>query len=230
MDISPFPISKQEIVGEVREGKTFLRFPLDNQEQLYGFGLNFQSVHQRGKIFDLHVDHYNGVDNGRTHAPTPFYVSSNGYGVFISSARYLKIYAGTASRKNSPNAPEEKDRNTDTSWTSRPYSDAVEVLIPASGVEIFVFAGPTSIDAVRRFNLFNGGGPIPPRWGLGFTQRLKSQYSAKEVEAEVNEFQEKGFPLDFVGLEPGWQSRSYSGTFEWDKSRYPQAEDFVKKC
>jgi alpha-D-xyloside xylohydrolase len=118
----------------------------------------------------LHVDHYSGKDNGRTHAPTPFYISSNGYGVFINSARYLKIYAGTAARKNSKNAPEEKDRNTDKSWTSRPYSDAVEILIPANGVEVYVFAGPTSLDVVRRFNLFNGGGVLPPRWGLGFTQ------------------------------------------------------------
>jgi alpha-D-xyloside xylohydrolase len=49
------------------------------------------------------------------------------------------------------------------------------------------------------------------------------------VEAEVNEFEEKGFPLDFIGLEPGWQSKSYPGTFEWDESRFPQSELFVKK-
>ena len=224
-----FPFLQTDIAGSARDGKTFLRFPLDEEEQLYGFGLNFQTVHQRGKILELHVDHYNGKDNGRTHAPTPFYISSNGYGVFINSARYLKIYAGTAVRKNSKNAPEEKDRNTDKSWTSRPYSDAVEILIPANGVEVYVFAGPTSLDVVRRFNLFNGGGVLPPRWGLGFTQRVKSTYTSKEVEAEVNEFEEKGFPLDFIGLEPGWQSKSYPGTFEWDESRFPQSDLFVKK-
>ena len=40
-------------------------------------------------------------DNGRTHAPVPFYVSSKGYGVFINSARYLEVYAGTGVRKDS---------------------------------------------------------------------------------------------------------------------------------
>ena len=178
---SVFPLVQAEIFAEQVDGKTALRFPLQREEQLYGFGLNFQTVHQRGKILELHVDHYGGKDNGRTHAPTPFYVSSNGYGVFINSARYLKIYAGSGVRKDSKNPPVEKDRNTDRSWSSRPYSDAVEVLVPAAGVEFYVFAGPTPLDAVRRFNLFAGGGVLPPRWGLGFTQRVRSLFTSEEV-------------------------------------------------
>ncbi len=225
---STFPFSNEDVAGVIMDGKASLRFPLEKEEQLYGFGLNFQTVHQRGKILELHVDHYGGKDNGRTHAPTPFYVSSKGYGVFINSARYMTVYAGTAVRKDSKNPPVEKDRNTDKSWNARPYSDAVEILVPAAGVEIYVFAGPTSMDAVRRFNLFNGGGVLPPRWGLGFTQRVKSLYTSDEVEQEAAAFEEKGFPLDYIGLEPGWQSKSYPGTFEWDKSRYPEPEKFVK--
>lgn len=224
-----FPLLQNDITGMVSDGKTIFRFPLEKEEQLYGFGLNFQTVHQRGKIFQLHVDHYGGKDNGRTHAPVPFYVSSNGYGVFINSARYINVYAGSAVRKDSRNPPVEKDRNTDKTWSSRPYSDAVEILVPAAGAEVYVFAGPTSLDAVRRFNLFNGGGVIPPRWGLGFTQRVKSLFTADEVVKEADVFAEKGFPLDFIGLEPGWQSKAYPGTFEWDKKRYPEPAAFVKK-
>jgi alpha-glucosidase (family GH31 glycosyl hydrolase) len=224
-----FPLSQTDIAGTVSDGKTSLRFPLDKEEQLYGFGLNFQTVHQRGKILQLHVDHYGGKDNGRTHAPTPFYVSSKGYGVFVNAARYVTVYAGSGVRKDSKNPPVEKDRNTDKSWASRPYSDAVEMMVPAAGVEVYVFAGPTALDAVRRFNLFNGGGVLPPRWGLGFTQRVKSLYTAEEVTKEAQAFEDKGFPLDFIGLEPGWQSRSYPGTFEWDKTRYPAPQKFVQQ-
>jgi alpha-glucosidase (family GH31 glycosyl hydrolase) len=224
-----FPLSQTDINTEVLDGKTYLRFPLQREEQLYGFGLNFQTVHQRGKILQLHVDHYGGKDNGRTHAPVPFYVSSNGYGVFINSARYITVYAGTGVRKESKDPPAEKDRNTDKNWSSRPYSDVVEIMVPAAGVEVYVFAGPSTLNAVQRFNLFNGGGVLPPRWGLGFTQRVRSLYTAEQVEKEASEFKEKGFPLDFIGLEPGWQSKAYPGTFEWDDKRYPQPAEFVKK-
>jgi alpha-glucosidase (family GH31 glycosyl hydrolase) len=227
--ISPFPFNQGDISGIIKDGKTYLRFPLIKEEQLYGFGLNFQTVHQRGKILQLHMDHYGGKDNGRTHAPVPFYVSSKGYGVFINSARYINVYAGSSVRKDSKSPPPEKDRNTDKSWTSRPYSDAVEILVPAAGVEVYVFAGPTALDAVRRYNLLNGGGVLPPRWGLGFTQRVRSLFTSDEVKQEADSFKEKGYPLDFIGLEPGWQSKAYPGTFEWDKKRYPEPAKFVKE-
>ena len=227
--VAGFPLSKTDIVGTIKDGKTYLRFPLQKDEQLYGFGLNFQTVHQRGKILQLHVDHYGGRDNGRTHAPVPFYVSSQGYGVFINSARYIDVYAGSGVRKDAKTPAVAKDRNTDKSWSSRPYSDAVEILVPAGGVEIYVFAGPTTLDAVRRYNLFNGGGVLPPRWGLGFTQRVRSLFTAEEVRNEASAFREKGYPLDFIGLEPGWQSKAYPGTFEWDKKRYPDPAGFVKE-
>lgn len=226
-----FPLSMDEIDAELSDGKTFLRFPLVKEEQLYGFGLNFKTVKQRGRILQLHVDNYNssGTDNGRTHAPVPFYVSDKGYGVFINSARYLTVYAGTAVRLDSPNAPEPLDRNVDKKWTSQPYSDAVEILVPANGVEVYLFEGPTPLDAVRRFNLFNGGGCLPPRWGLGFTQRVPRMFTASDVENEAKEFEKRGFPLDFIGLEPGWQSKSYPCTFEWDKTRFPDPAGFVKR-
>lgn len=222
-----FPLDKIGISAKIIEGKTYLRFPLDKEEQLYGFGLNFQTVQQRGRVMQLHVDHYGGTDNGRTHSPTPFYVSSKGYGIFINSARYLQVYAGTAVRKDSKDKPAEQDRNTDKNWNSQPYSDAVEILVPAAGVEIYVFAGTCMMDVVRRFNLYNGGGCLPPRWGLGFTQRVKSLYNADEVKKEADDFEQKGYPLDVIGLEPGWQSKSYPGSFEWDKSRFPHPEKFV---
>lgn len=228
LPVVDLPALADEIVGTIQDGKTNLRIPLKKKEQLYGFGLNFQTVHQRGKILNLHVDHYGGKDNGRTHAPVPFYVSSVGYGILINSARYLTVYAGSGSRKDSPNAPVAKDRNTDKTWTSAPYSDAVSILVPAQGVEIYLFAGPTPMDVIRRYNLFCGGGTLPPRWGLGFTQRTQKLYTSDDVEQEVVEFERRGFPLDFIGLEPGWQSKAYPCTFEWDKTRFPNPTAFVR--
>ncbi len=222
-----FPLFKENIKASVTDGKTYLAFPLEKEEQLYGFGLNFKTVHQRGRILRLHVDHYGDSDNGRTHAPVPFYVSSSGYGVFVNSARYLDVYAGSGVRKDSRNPPPATDRNTDKNWSARPYSDAVEILVPAEGVEVYVFEGPTPLEAVRRFNLFNGGGALPPRWGLGFTQRVERLYTAADVEKEAAEFEERGFPLDFIGLEPGWQSKSYPCTFEWDNTRFPDPAALV---
>ncbi|MFD0878253.1 TIM-barrel domain-containing protein, partial [Massilia pinisoli] len=66
-------------------------------------------------------------------------------------------------------------------------------------------------------------------WGLGFTQRVNRLYTADDVKKEAEEFEEKGYPLDFIGLEPGWQSATYPCTFEWDKTRFPDPARFVKE-
>lgn len=224
-----FPLTQNEIKAVVFDGKTYLRFPLEAGEKIFGLGLNFKTVEQRGRILRLHVDHYGGEDNGRTHAPVPFYVSSRGYGVFINSARYVDVWAGTAIQKDSKVPMNPRDRNTDKKWTSKPYSDNVSVLVPAEGVEIMVFGGPTPLDAVSRFNLFNGGGCLPPRWGLGFWHRTPTLYNDQKVLSEVAEFRAHQFPLSVIGLEPGWQSKSYPCTYEWDPGRFPDPAGFMSR-
>lgn len=82
------------------------------------------------------------------------------------------------------------------------------------------------LDVVRRFNLYNGGGCLPPKWGLGFWHRVPTLYTDKEVEEEVKEFEEKGFLLSVIGLEPGWMTASYPCTYEWDPGRFPDPTAF----
>jgi len=49
------PIDVTEIRSLTKNGKTFLHFPLDKGEQLYGLGLNFKTVKQRGRIMRLQL-------------------------------------------------------------------------------------------------------------------------------------------------------------------------------
>lgn len=224
-----FPLDKEQISMEVIDGKVHLRFPLEREEELYGLGLQFKTHNQRGRIMELHVDHYGGRDNGRTHAPVPFYASTQGYGVLVDAARYIKVYAGTAIRVEADDPPELLDRNTDKNWAAQPYSDAVEILVPADGADIYLFGGNSMLEVVQRYNLFNGGGCLPPKWGLGFTQRVPTLYSDRDILQEVADFKEHNFPLDFIGVEPGWHSMAYPCTFEWDDSRFPDPKGFLEK-
>ena len=226
---APLAIDPKDVKTEVVDGKTYIRFPLDKDEKIFGLGLNFKTVEQRGRVMRLHVDHYGGSDNGRTHAPIPFFVSSKGYGSLINSARYIDVWVGTSVRQDSSNPPVAKDRNTDKDWTAQPYSDNLEFLIPAEGAEVIVFSGKTMLDVVRRYNLYNGGGCLPPKWGLGFWHRVPSLFTDTEIEREVQEFRDKGFPLNVVGLEPGWMTASYPCTYEWDNTRFPNPQAFTKK-
>jgi alpha-D-xyloside xylohydrolase len=103
----------------------------------------------------------------------------------------------------------------------------MEIRLPPDGADIYVFGGPTMLDAVRRYNLYCGGGTLPPKWGLGFWHRTPTLYSAEEVYAEAMEFRRRNFPCDVIGLEPGWHSTSYPVTYEWNRERYPNPAAFV---
>jgi alpha-D-xyloside xylohydrolase len=105
----------------------------------------------------------------------------------------------------------------------------VEILVPDLNAEIIVFAGDSPLEAVSKYNLYCGGGCLPPKWGLGFTYRTHTLYPADKVLEEVDNFEENGFPLDFIGLEPGWMNMSYPCSFEWSEERFPKPAEFVKE-
>ena len=223
-----FPFGIEVEVKKVRENMV-IDFPLDSDEKIYGLGLQFQNINQRNKVYHLKVDHYGENDNGRTHAPCPFYVSSKGYGVFINTTKYVSVYVGSANRKDCSKLAKAKDRNTDQTWTASPSADHIEVALKSEGVEIIIFGGPSILEVVRRYNLFCGGGCLPPKWGLGIWKRVPTLYTDKQVLDVVKEFESKDFPIDVIGLEPGWHSKSYPCTYEWDENRFPQPKVFCEK-
>jgi len=224
---APFPFGPEDAAARLGGGKVALRFPLTLGEEIYGLGVDFKSLRRAGSALRLHVDHWGGVP-GRTHAPVPLYVSSRGYGVLVDSARYVDFYVGTAVRLEARQKPPVVDRTTGgKAWSAQPRSDSVEALVPAPGVRVLLFGGPTPLDAVRRYNLWSGGGALPPKWGLGFMTRTPTSYSAADALAEVAEFRRRGIPLDMLGLEPGWHDHAYPCSFEWDKQRFPDPAGFL---
>ncbi len=214
--------------------KIMVRIPTDVDETLYGFGLQLDGIKKSRKVMTLNVDHWS-KGGGRTHAPVPFYISSKGYGVFFNTARFIKIYNQVGNRKDSKRNPPEVDRNPPADekqagpWLAQPPGDAVEAQINGQGLDLVVFAGDSLLEVVQRYNLFSGGGTLPPLWGLGFWHRVHAQFNADQVRKELAEFKRRDFPIDVVGLEPGWMTKSYPCTFEWQPKRFPDPAGFAKE-
>jgi len=200
--------------------------PLGKSEKIFGLGLQMKGTDRRGGIYHLRVDHYS-EGNDRLHVPTPLYVSSAGYAVFLNTSQPTSFYVGVGNRLNDDSRPPFRDRNTDPKWDAQPPSDWVEASVAAEGLEVIVLTGPTALDAIRRYNLYCGGGSLPPIWALGFWHRTPSLATAAIVTEEVEQFEKRGFPIDVIGLEPGWQSRSYPGSMEWSKERFPDPNQFL---
>lgn len=224
---APFPFDRSQTYHHKTPTRIGIRLPLEEQEKIYGLGLEFQGINRRKQVYTLKVDHYGGV-KGYTHAPVPFYISSKGYGVLINSPQRVKIHVGVSNRKDSQ-LPALVDRTTGgNKWAARPLSDAVEASALGTGMEVYIFTGKTVLEVVQRYNLFCGGGVLPPKWGLGFWHRVHTQSSDQDVYQEIADFKKYNFPLDVIGLEPGWQNFAYPCSYDWDESRFPNPGNFVQ--
>ncbi|MDR5727998.1 MAG: glycoside hydrolase family 31 protein [Terriglobia bacterium] len=223
-----------ELAGEITPRGCTVSLPLRQDERLYGLGLQFLSFEQRGKKKVVRVNADPKMDTGDSHAPVPFYVTTEGIGILVDTARYAVFYLGDARPKPTHALHNVTTNSPDPNYTHNlKDSDTGRITIEVprtSGVDVYLFAGPSMLDAVRRYNVFSGGGPVPPEWGLGFWYRADARATQQYVLNLAQEFRDSKIPCDVIGLEPGWQSHAYSCTFVWDTNRFPDPKAFVRSA
>ena len=210
-------------------GRVVVALPLEEKEALFGLGLQFHRLNHRGRTRMLRVNSDPKEDTGETHAPVPLLISSRGFGVLVDSARIVSVYCGSSVRDDGRHPPVLRDRGRDHDWEATPRSGIVEIVIPGPGAKIFVFAGPSPLDAVRRYVLYCGGGVLPPRWGLGFWHRVRTDATDRQAAQEGQEYRKRDFPCDVIGLEPGWHSKSYPCSYMWGADRFPHPAAFLEQ-
>ena len=232
------PLPLENIRGRATGRGYVLEIPLADDEELYGFGLQLQSFRQKeagrpGKKKMLRVNSDPVVDTGDSHAPAPFYVSTRGYGVLVDTARYATFYCGCTPHPQeashfAPVAAAASESAEELYATigarlGRVVSPSVNVEVPhAAGADDYVFWGEDLRQAVQRYNLFSGGGCLPPHWGLGVWYRVHSDSDQDQVRDMAQLLRDSKMPCDVLGLEPGWQTQSYPCTFAWS-NRFPDA-------
>lgn len=229
----PMPFDAAKISFQISERGCSLQFPMKPGENIYGFGLHTELFGMAGRRVFLKPTDKPENDLGESHAPAPFYVSSHGYGVFVDTARFVSFYTGNVSPRDEPVAMNNGGIQTNIADLYRAPEQRVKTMLvdvpAAKGIDVYVFAGPTMLQAVERYNLFAGGGAVPPLWGLGVQYRGYTKYGAAETLALASRIRAAQMPCDVWGVEPGWQSRAYSCSFVWDTNRFPNPDDFLEK-
>ena len=216
-----------------------LSFPLEADTQIYGFGLQLKQFNHKGRKLKLSVNADPVVPTGDSHAPVPFFVTNKGWGIYVDTARYAEFYCGNqmntafdggkaahaVQADDTANTPAD---NTDDLYALRELSGQVMTIqIPAcEGVDIYIIEGKTITDIVSQYNMLSGGGCDVPDWGLGVLYRCYTKYTADRVIAMADEFREKDIPLHIIGLEPGWQTHTYSCSYVWS-DLYPDPAGFL---
>lgn len=211
-----------------------LELPVRQGEQFFGLGLQLKAFNLTGKHFVTRVNSDPVAATGDSHAPVPFFVSTLGYGVYLDTARYVDFDFGKKKASGSVSiAPENRIMtSTDELYAVKDIEDGavVSIRIPAAkGIDVYIIEGNSITDVVSQYNMLSGGGCTAPEWALGTLYRCCSKYSQEQIEQTADYFIDKKIPCSILGLEPGWQTHSYSCSFKWNTELYPDPEAMVNK-
>lgn len=208
-----------------------VEFPIEDDCQIYGFGLQLKQFNHRGRKLRLAVNADPATNNGESHAPVPFFVTNKGYGMYFDTARYAEFYCGY--RKNDGLRYSAKggaaDNTADLYAVRREESAYMSVRIPASkGIDVYIIEGKTITDITAQYNMLSGGGCDVPEWGLGMLYRCYQKWNSERIASVAASFRRDHIPCSIIGLEPGWHSHSYSCTYKWS-ALYPDPDGFIGK-
>ena len=208
-----------------------LTYELEPGEEIFGFGLQLKGFRHRGTKKQLRNKSDPVANTGDTHAPVPFFVTNRGYGLYVDTARYATFYCGVGQRGGGIGARgAELNDNTASLYRTSAQPNTMLIEVPvAQGMDVYVFSGGSIDEIVAAYNLFSGGGCMPPLWGLGTFYRCYLKYDSRRVREMASYFRREGLPLTILGLEPGWQDHSYSCSYVWDRERYPDHRELMRE-
>jgi alpha-D-xyloside xylohydrolase len=237
-EITSPPFNLKDIHFEKMAKGVLAEMKVDTSERFYGFGLQTNAFDQTGMRREIRTNSWTVGNIGFGHAVMPFYISSKGYGVVVNSSRYITLYMASKGKmdKRLLHKKENKTGEKIQLSTVQLYGKAVtpsdEVSIQIDGsqaIELYLIAGPEMLQVMQRYNLFSGGGGIPPLWGLGFKYRAKATFTDKQIQETAQYFRDNHIPCDMIGLEPGWQTAAYSCSFKWNNKNFPNPDSFIYK-
>ena len=208
-----------------------VEFPLENDTQIFGFGLQLKQFNHSGAKLKLSVNSDPVSKNGDSHAPVPFFVTNKGYGMYFDTARYVDFYCGKRKKNSTQEGQVTEGGGTCEAelYAMRKESDTVmSVLIPAAkGIDIYVIEGESITDIVKQYNMLSGGGCDVPQWGLGILYRCYTNWDGEQIKATADYFRSADIPCDIIGIEPGWHTHKYPCTFQWNLERFPDPQGLI---
>lgn len=201
-------------VARVENG-WFFSVALQPGAPIYGFGEKYGSLNKRGQKLVNWAEDSLGVNAEICYKNAPFCWTPNGaadasgrngYGVFIHTTARVTHGAGYPQ------------------WSNWSYAALVEDEL----LDLFLIAGETPAQIIRKYTDITGRTKEVPVWGLG-NWICRAYYQTFEEAVEIaRTIRDRKIPCDVYTLDGrAWQDTDSRFYFEWDPRRYPEPEKFI---
>lgn len=179
---------------ELKKKSTSVSFNAAKGEDWVGFGDQSRTrLYHRGTVADLYVR------NVKSYIPIPFFMSTNGYGIFVNTTHHIVFDMC----KNKP---------SEFSW-----QDA------RGEIDYYIIYGPSFRDILDIYTDITGKPKLPPEWAFGLWYICRTQANDYEAVNDALNLRKEEIPCDVLGLEPGWMETNYDLSVDkkWSNERFP---------
>jgi alpha-glucosidase (family GH31 glycosyl hydrolase) len=135
-------------------------------------------------------------------ATVPFFMSTRGYGFYSNNTwRHTFDFSGAAS-----------------------YS----VSALGGDPDYYVIYGPSFKTILDHYTDLTGKPLLVPRWALGIGYEARYLEEQSGILAIAQGFRREDIPIDWIGLEPGWEDVPYAMNWVWSAKRFPNPDGMIK--
>lgn len=175
-------------------------------ELIYGLGERFTSLVKNGQTVDI-WNQDGGTGSEQAYKNVPFYLSSEGYGVFVDQPEKVSFEI----------ASENVDRT--------------QFSVEGESLQYYIIDGPTLKEILNKYTRLTGQIALPPAWsfGLWLSTSFTTDYREETVMKFIDGMRERHIPLDVFHFDCFWQKGFEWCNFLWDSEQFPDPEGLIKK-
>jgi alpha-D-xyloside xylohydrolase len=170
-------------------------FSLSPEEKLFGCGESFMRLDKRGQKISLWMIDAHSAQTPDMYKPVPFFMSSQGYGMFAHTTAPLAFDFGCS------------------------YDSANTIYLGDELLDLFFFFGSPK-EVLSEYTALTGRSPVPPLWSFGLWMSRITYKSEQEARDVANRLREHRIPSDVIHLDTGWFEEDWRCDYEFSSSRF----------
>src|SRR6201991_5135670 len=170
-------------------------FELQHDEKLFGCGESFTRFNKRGQRVVVSTRDGMGTQSELMYKPIPFFMSSNGYGMFVHTSAPVTFDFG------------------------KTYDQHNAIYSGDDSLDLFIFLGSPK-DIWSEYTALTGRSPVPPLWSFGLWMSRITYKSEDEVRDVTAKLRERHIPSDVIHLDTGWFETDWRSNYQFSTSRF----------
>ncbi len=199
--IAGFPMAPPVLV---EDGQTTLHLELDTDEEITGFGEQFNRLVKNGQQLVLRCEDALGTGTGLAYKPVPVWHSSAGYTGFLNTGAVVTADIGH----------------------TRP--SVLGLTVDDQAIDLYVIGGASPRQRLRSYTALTGRPAVPPLWAFGYWMGRCRYHSAEEMLDVARRMREHEVPLDVLHCDPDWLVVDrLNCDFIWNTQRFGDRRAFI---